>query len=101
MEKSENFVFRKQLQHVISKLVDALKLNDLMKLHEYQKSGSLFDLRQRSLHFQTYILFFSKTVEFFETKYHVKAEEKVYTTGLGHMTKMTGLKSSYLTLSFA
>ena len=54
---------------MISKLADALKLTDLMKLLEYQWSGSLFDLRQRSRHFQT----FSKTVELFETKYYVKA----------------------------
>ena len=90
---------------MISKLTDALKLNDLIKLCEYQRSGSLFDLCQRSLRFQTKILFFSKTFELFETKYHVKASgssgRKNYTTGLGHMTKMVGLKSSYLTLSFA
>ena len=54
---------------MISKSTDALKLTDLMKLHEYQRSGSLFDLCQRSLHFQTC----SKTVELFETKYYVKA----------------------------
>ena len=30
-----------------------IELNDLMKLHEYHRSRSLFDLRQRSLRFQT------------------------------------------------
>ena len=68
------------------------ELNDLMKLHEYQNQGHYLTFRKRSLHFQTYFLFFSKTVGLFETKYHVKAfgssERKKYTTGLGHMTKM-------------
>ena len=50
-----------------------IELNDLMKLFEYQKSRSLFDRGQKSLCFQPLILFFSKTVELFETRYHVKA----------------------------
>ena len=64
----------------------------LIELHEYQTSRSLFDLPQSSLHFQTKILFFSKTVGLFETKYRVKAsggsERNKLSTGLGHMTKM-------------
>ena len=34
------------------KVVSYTELNDLMKLHEYQRSRSLFDLPHKSLHFQ-------------------------------------------------
>ena len=51
------YIFRKRFQHVISKLADALKLNDLMKLHENQRPGSLFDLCQRTVRFQTNLVF--------------------------------------------
>ena len=56
-----------------------VELNVLMKLHEYQRSRSLKS-------------FFSKTVELFETKYHVKdfgsTAMKIYTNRLDHMTKL-------------
>ena len=61
-----------------------------MELHEYQMSRSFFDLRKRSLGFQTY--FFLKTVMLFETKYYVKdfgsTGMNIYTNGLGHMITM-------------
>ena len=46
-----------------------------MKLQENLRSRSLFDLCQRSLRFQTLILFYSKTIGLFETEYHVKGSE--------------------------
>ena len=63
-----------------------------MKLGEYQRSRSFFDLGQRSLIFQSWNLFFSKTVGRFGTKVHMKAwrriEMKINTNELGHMTNM-------------
>ena len=50
-----------------------IQMNELMKLNEYQSSRSIFDLGQRSLRFQNYILFFSETVESFRTKFLMKA----------------------------
>ena len=50
-----------------------IQMNELMKLNEYQRSRSLFDLGQRSLRFQNLILFFSETFETFRTKFHMKA----------------------------
>ena len=50
-----------------------IQMNELMKLNEYQRSRSLFDLGQRSLRFHNSVLFFSETVESFRTKYHMKA----------------------------
>ena len=51
MEKSENHLFLEAAYDL--KVGCYTELNDLMKLHEYQRSRSLFDLPQRSLHFQT------------------------------------------------
>ena len=63
-----------------------------MKLSEYQRSRSFFDLGQRSLRFQCKKLFFSKTVGRFGTKVHIKAqgrmEMKIYINELGHLTNM-------------
>ena len=63
-----------------------------MKLSEYQRSRSFFDLDQRSLRFQSQNLFFSETVGSFGTKIHMKAwgriGMKIYTNELGHMTNM-------------
>ena len=47
----------------------SIQINELMKLNEYQRSRSLFDLGQRSLRFQNQILFFSETIVSFETKF--------------------------------
>ena len=62
-----------------------------MKLREYQRSRSFFELGQRSLRFQSY-LFFTETVGRFGTKIHMKAEVRmgriIYTNELGHMTNM-------------
>ena len=44
-----------------------------MKLSEYQRSRSFFDLGQRSLRFQSENLFFTETVGQFGTKAHMKA----------------------------
>ena len=61
-----------------------------MKLSEYQRSRSFFDLGQRSLRFLSQNLFFPKTVGQFGTKVHMKAcggiGMKIYTNELGHMT---------------
>ena len=66
-----------------------------MKLSEYQKSRSFFDLGQRSLRFRKKNLFFSKTVGQFGTKVHMKVwgggggiGMKIYTNELSHMTNM-------------
>ena len=63
-----------------------------MKLSEYQKSRSFFDLDQRSLRFHSQNLFFTETVGQFGTKTHMKAKErmgmKIYTNELGHMIHM-------------
>ena len=54
MEKSENYLFFENLIGTYDiKVGSNTELNDLMKLHEYQRSMSLFDLPQRSLYFQT------------------------------------------------
>ena len=66
-----------------------------MKLSEYQRSRSFFDLVQRSLRFQSSNLFFSKTVGRVETKIHMKGlgriGMKIYTNELGHMTDMAAM----------
>ena len=66
-----------------------------MKLSEYQRSRSFFDLGQRSLRFQSYNLFFSKTVGQFETNAHMKVcgemRMKIYINELGHMTNMAAM----------
>ena len=63
-----------------------------MKISEYQRSRSFFDLCPRSLRFQNLNLFFSETVESFEAKFHMKTDGrmgmKTYTNELGHMSKM-------------
>ena len=53
-----------------------------MKLSEYQRSRSFFDLGQRSLRFHSKNMFFSKTVGRFGIGM------KIYTNELGHMTNM-------------
>ena len=53
MGKSENYYFSKTIAAYDLKVGSYTELNDFMKLHEYQRSRSLFDLPQRSLHFQT------------------------------------------------
>ena len=66
-----------------------------MKLSEYLKSRSFFDLGQRSLRFQSSNLFFTEKVGRFGTKAHMKAEGrmrmKIYTNELGHMTNMAAM----------
>ena len=63
-----------------------------MKLSEYQRSRSFFDLGQRSLKFQSINFFFTETVGLFEIKAHMKVNlrmgMKLYTNELGHMTNM-------------
>ena len=74
MKKVKIIYFSKTITAYYLQVSGCIDLNNLMKLHEYQRSTSLFDLRQMSLLFQPYILFFSqKTVGLFETKYPVKA----------------------------
>ena len=55
------------------KVALSIQINELMKFSEYQRSRSLFDLGQKSLRFQNYILFFSESIESFRTKFHMKA----------------------------
>ena len=46
-----------------------IQINELMKLNEYQRSRSIFDLGQRSLIFQTTFLFFSKVLSHLEPNF--------------------------------
>ena len=66
-----------------------------MKLSEYQRSRSFFYLGQWSLKFQSWNLFFWKTVGRFGTKVHMKAwvsrGMKIYINELGHMTIMAAM----------
>ena len=50
-----------------------IQINELMKLNEYKRSRSLFDLGHRSLRFQNFNLFLSETIESFGTKFLMKA----------------------------
>ena len=68
MEKVKNNNFLKTFAAYNRKVGKCIELNDSMKLHEYQRSRSLFDFNKRSLCFQTKILFFSKTVGLFKSK---------------------------------
>ena len=67
-----------------------IELNDLLNLHEYQRSRSFFDLSQRLLGFSKLNPFFSETVELIWTKYYAKdfgsIEMKICINGLGRMT---------------
>ena len=60
-----------------------------------QRSRSFFDFGQSSLRFQNKNLFFSQTVGSFETKFYMKAYErmgmKIDTNELGHITKMAAM----------
>ena len=77
------------------KVCSNIQMNKLMKLNEYQRSRSLFDLGQRSLRIQNIIFFFSETVKSFRTKFHMKIyvcmEMKIYTNEKGHMTKVAAM----------
>ena len=53
MERNDIIYFSKTIAAHDLEVGNYAKLNNLMKLHDYQRSGSLFDLQQRSLHFQT------------------------------------------------
>ena len=63
-----------------------------MKLSECQRLRSFFELRQRSLRFQSQYLIFTETVGRFGTKIHMKAEVRmgmiICTNELGHMINM-------------
>ena len=70
-------------------------VNEVECVSKDQRSRSFFDLDQRSLRFQCWKLFFSKTVRRFGTKVHMKAwgrmGMKIYTNKLGHMTNMAAM----------
>ena len=65
-----------------------IELNDLMNLHEYQRSRSFYEFSPNVTQFSKFNPFFfsSKAVELFETKYTVKefgsTEMSIYTNGL-------------------
>ena len=52
MGESENYYFLETIAALGLKVGLNIQINKLMKLNEYQRSGSLFDLGQRSLRFQ-------------------------------------------------
>ena len=88
MRKFKLIYFSKTIAAYNLKVCRCNELNDLLNLHEYEKSRSFFDLCQRSL-FLNFHIFFSKPVEIFETKYHVdvfgRTEIKIYTNGFDHI----------------
>ena len=53
MGKSENYYFLKTIAALGLKVACIIQLNELMKLSEYQRSRSFFDLDQGSLGFQS------------------------------------------------
>ena len=52
MEENENYYFLETIAALDLKVALNIQINKLMKLNEYQRSRSLFDLGQRSLRFQ-------------------------------------------------
>ena len=52
MGKSENYVLLRNYCSHRLRVGSNIQMNELMKLNEYQRSRSLFDLGQRSLRFQ-------------------------------------------------
>ena len=91
-EKMKIFNFGNYCCLWIQKLLHAINWKKQIKLHEYQRSGSLLDLRPKSLRYQNYNLFFWKTAEQIEAKFHMKPfldrGMKVCSNGPGHMAKM-------------
>ena len=53
MGKSENYYFLETIVALCLKVAGSIQLNKLVKLSEYQRSRSFFDLGQRSLRFQS------------------------------------------------
>ena len=53
MEKSENYYLLITIAALGLKVAWSIQLNEFMKLSEYQRSRSFFDLGQRSLRFQS------------------------------------------------
>ena len=51
--KSENNYFLETIAALGLKVAESIQLNKLMKLSEYQRSRSFFDLGQRSRRFQS------------------------------------------------
>ena len=72
-EKVKIIYFLETIAALGLKVASSIQLNEFMKLSEYQRSRSFFDLDQKSLRFQSLNLFFSKPVGSFETKIHMKA----------------------------
>ena len=53
MRESENYYFLETIAALGLKVAWSIQLNELIKLSEYQRSRSFFDLGQRSLRFQS------------------------------------------------
>ena len=53
MGKSKNYYFLETIAALGLKVACSIQLNELMKLSEYQRLRSFFDLGQRSLRFQS------------------------------------------------
>ena len=53
MGESENYVFFGTYRSLRSQSCLSIQLNEVMKLSEYRRSRSFFDLGQRSLRFQS------------------------------------------------
>ena len=53
MGKSENYFFLETIAALGLKVARSFQLNEFLKLGEYQRSRSFFDLGQRSVRFQS------------------------------------------------
>ena len=72
-EKVKIIYFLETIAALGLKVALSIQLNELMKMSEYQRSRSFFDLGQRSLRLQSSNLLFSETVRRFGTEVHMKA----------------------------
>ena len=70
-EKTKLIYFSKTIAAYSLKVCRCIELNELMNLHEHQRSRSFFDLCVRSL-FSNLNIYSKNFFEIFETKYHVK-----------------------------
>ena len=84
--------FSKTIAAYDLKVGRCIEQNDLMNLSIKGQGHYLIFAKGHSV-FKIFV--FSKTVELFETKYHVNdfgsTEMKIYTNGLGHMTKIAAM----------
>ena len=93
--KSENYYLLITIAALGLKVAWSIQLNEFIKLSEYQRSRSFFDLGQRSLRFQSWNFFFLKNswAIWNQSSYESLREHgnEIYTNELGHMTNMAAM----------